>query len=75
MGEKYPPKNVNQESEMLTSMHGTSALESSPIFSLIKKDGKSLQRTKADYDKYWENGDADEARKSRTTQYMPLVNK
>lgn len=76
MGGKSPPQeDVDQKNTILTSVHGTTALEPNSYLSLIKKDGKSLQKMKDDYQKHWENGHDDEARKSRTTQYMSLVNK
>lgn len=59
---------------MPKSMHGSSALEPNSYLSLIKKDRKVLKKTKDDYQKHWENGHDDEARQSRTTQYMSLVN-
>jgi hypothetical protein len=73
-GKPIPHENVDRESATVETMHGTSALESNSYLSLLKKDGKSLRKIKENYLKHWENKDGDEARKSRTTQYMSLTN-
>ena len=74
-GKSFSQEETDHESTMPKGMHGSSALEPNSCLSLIKKDRKVLKATKDNYLKHWENGHDDEARESRTTQYVSLVNK
>lgn len=64
----------SNEQELTKLMHGKSATERNAFVSMLRKDGQAHRLVTDEYVKRW-SADSDEARKSRQSSYMSLVNK